>query len=85
MLTTAADTMASEINLGGHADSLIPHTPEEGEWSESRELLQLQQISGNCLVRRGGMGALMTDGGQTLMTVSRYTEMMRCVCTASFL
>jgi len=50
-----------------------------GEWSESRELLQLQQISGNCLVRRGGMGALMTDGGQTLMTVSR-TRRWCAVC-----
>ena len=45
----------------------------------NRELLQLQQqVGGRYPVRRGGMGALMTDGGQSLM-ISRYTEMMRCV------
>ena len=76
--------MASEINLGGHADTLILIHWRRG-WSGSRvscELLQLQQqVSRRCLVRRGGMGAQTTDGGQSLMTLSHYMEMMcvRCV------
>jgi len=60
---------------------LISDTPYAGQrgWSGSRALLQLQQrVGGRCLVRRGGMGALTTDGGggvQSLTTISGYTEM----------
>jgi len=35
-------------------------------------------------VGRGGMGALTTDGGQSLMTLSRYIEMTRGACMATF-
>jgi len=31
-----------------------------------------------------GMGVLMTDGGQSLMTISHYMEMRHGVCTAAF-
>jgi len=46
------DTMNSYINLGGHADTLIPHMLGGGE----------QQVGGRCLARRGGMGALTANG-----------------------
>jgi len=52
-------------------------------WGGSHELLQLQQqVGGRCPVRCGGMGTLsvatvirMTDGGQSLMTLSCYTRL----------
>ena len=61
--------MDSYINLGGHADTLIPHTPGRGGGDGVGD-------GGRRLVRRGGMGALTTDG-RSLMTVSCYTKMTR--------
>jgi len=71
--------MDSYINLRGHADTLIPHTPGRGD-GVGVALLQLQQqVGGRRLVRRGGMGALTTDGRSTVNDRIRLQETTRGV------
>jgi len=78
-----ADTIDSYINLGGHADTLIPHTPGGGmEW-ESRCCSCSSESVGDVWwdqrswVRQVGWvhWRQMAAAASQLMTVSGYTEM----------
>jgi len=50
------------------ADTLIPQTMGGGDGWDLRAVAPAAASRGECLVRRGGMGALATDDGQSLMT-----------------
>jgi len=74
-----ADTMDSYINLGGHADTPIPQRrAERMEWESCA-------VAAAAASRWGMSGKTRWDGctdggrGQSLMTVSCYTEMTRGV------